>query len=158
MKHLYCRHQQQILPWSTGGAHAYIMHDCGPYKLIIGAHCEFVAIQTQQIALLDTAAELSVAGVEVYQSFADEQASLGLPVGTKTIHTRLGNFEGHLYRVQVQLSADWGEPLTIDGTFLFCEDWQGPTVLGFYGFLERIRLAIDPDYEKIGGIYFAGTD
>jgi hypothetical protein len=48
--------------------------------------------------------------------------------------------------------------LLIDGTFLFGEEWRGPTVLGFHGFLERIRLAIEPDYEKIGGIYFAATE
>lgn len=155
MKHLYCKHRQRELPWSTGGAYAYSMYEVESYKIILGAKCEFVAIDTQQIALLDTAAELSVAGVEVYRSFVEEQMLLGMPVGTSTISTRLGNFEGNLYRVQVQLTADWGEPLNVDGTFLFCEGWQGPTVLGFQGFLERVRLAIDPTYEKVGCIYFA---
>ncbi len=155
MKHLYCKHHQQELPWSTGGAYVYPMYNFGAYKLILGVECEFLAIQTQQMALLDTAAELSVAGAEVYQRFLEKQVLLGMSVGTSTINTRLGNFEGSLYRVQVQLTADWGDPLTVEGTFLFCEGWQGPTVLGFQGFLERIRLAIDPNYEKVGGIYFA---
>jgi len=79
----------------------------------------------------------------------DENVPLNSPVGKKKINTRQGNFEGHLYRVDMGLTADWGEPLTIESTFLFCEQWQGPTVLGFHGFLERIRFAIDPNYEQI---------
>jgi hypothetical protein len=155
MKYLYCKHHQRELPWSTGGAYIYPMYNFGAYKLILGVECEFQAIQTQQMALLDTAAELSIAGLEVYQRFSEKQMLLGMSVGTTTINTRLGNFEGNLYRVQVQLTADWGEPLSVDGTFLFCEGWQGPTVLGFQGFLERVRVAIDPNYEKVGCIYFA---
>ena len=146
-----------MLPWSTGGAYLYPLHQFGSYRLVLGVECEFSTIETKQIALLDTAAELSVAGIQVYQRFLEENASLGLPVGTTTINTRLGNFTGELYRVEVQLTAAWGEPLMVDGTFLFCEEWNGPTVLGFYGCLERLRLAIDPDYEKVGCIYFAST-
>jgi len=58
----------------------------------------------------------------------------------------------------VELTAHWGEPLTVEGTFLFCEHWNGPTVLGLQGFLEQIRFAIDPNYERVGCIYFAAAD
>ncbi|MDM8525826.1 hypothetical protein QUF80_20835 [Desulfococcaceae bacterium HSG8] len=125
------------------------------HKLVTGVECEFLAIGTKQIVLLDTGAEWSVAGYEIYQSFSDENVSLGSSLGKKTISSRLGSFEGDLYRIDVCLTANWGESLTIEGTFLFCEDWQGPTVLGFHGFLERIRFAIDPYYEKVGCIYFS---
>jgi hypothetical protein len=109
------------------------------------------------MALLDTGAELSIAGNIIYQAFSYENLLLGPSLEKRIINTRFGNFEGNLYRVDVGLTADWGEPLAIEGTFLFCENWQGPTVLGFHGFLERIRFAIDPDYEKIGCIYFSAT-
>jgi len=129
----------------------------GPYKLITGVECEFIAIDHREIALLDTGAELSIARHDIYQNFSDENISLGSPLGRKTISTRFGNFEGTLYRVHVSLTADWGKPLVMESTFLFCEDWQGPTVLGFHGFLEKIRFAIDPEYEQVGCIYFSAT-
>jgi len=145
-------------PWNTGAAYLHFLYEAGMHKLVTGIECEFVAIDTKQMALLDTGAELSVAGYEVYQGFLDENILLGEEnVGTRTISTRLGKFKGALYRIDVCLTADWGEPLTIEGTFLFCEDWQGPTVLGFHGFLERIRFAIDPNYEQVGCIYFSAT-
>jgi hypothetical protein len=156
MNQLY-RHNQTISQWSTGGAYLYPLHEMGPHKLVMGVECEFIAIKKKQMALLDTAAELSVAGSVVYQAFLDDNMLLGSPLGTRIINTRLGNFEGTFYRIEVGLTADWGEDLIIEGTFLFCDDWKGPTVLGFGGFLERIRLAIDPDYEQIGCIYFSST-
>lgn len=151
------QHNHQILPWSTGSAYLHFMYEVGPHKLITGVECEFPAIKAKQTVLLDTGAELSVVDNEIYQAFSYQSASLGAAVGSTTLHTRLGTFQGHLYRVEISLIADWGEPLTIEGTFLFCEHWTGPTVLGFYGCLERIRFAIDPNYEQVGGIYFAET-
>jgi hypothetical protein len=141
--------------WSTGGAYVHFLHDIGPYKLVTAVECEFTAINTKQIALLDTGAELSVMGAVAYELFLYKHLVLGASVGNTTINTRLGNFQGTLHRVEVSLTADWGQPLTIEGTFLFCEQWTGPTVLGFHGFLERVRFAIDPNYEQVGGIYFA---
>jgi len=148
---------QTFSQWSTGGAYLHFLHEMGPYKLITGIECEFVEVNRKEIALLDTGAELSIVGHEVYQSFLDENVPLGSPVGKRTINTRLGNFEGLLYRVDVGLTADWGEPLTIEGTFLFSDAWQGPTVLGFHGFLERIQFAIEPNYEQVGCIYFSAS-
>jgi hypothetical protein len=156
MNQLY-RHNQTISQWSIGGAYLYPLYEMGPYKLILGVECEFLALEKKQMALLDTAAELSIVDNVVYQTFLDEPALLGPAVGTRRINTRLGNFDGTLYRVEVGLKADWGEDLVVEGTFLFCKAWKGPTVLGFGGFLERIRFAIDPDYEKIGCIYFSAT-
>jgi hypothetical protein len=64
---------------------------------------------------------------------------------------------GNLYRIDIGLKADWGEDLMVNGIFMFCEGWIGPTVLGFGSFLERIRFAIAPDYEQIDCIYFSST-
>jgi hypothetical protein len=157
MSNLY-KKNQSLSQWSHGGAYLHFLHEAGLHKLITGVGCEFIAINTKEIALLDTGAELSIVSYEIYQSFVEENILLeSYPVGKRSISTRLGNFEGDLYRVDVGLTADWGEPLAIEGTFLFCENWQGPTVLGFHGFLERIRFAVDPDYEQIGCIYFSET-
>ncbi|OQW89003.1 MAG: hypothetical protein BWK78_07835 [Thiotrichaceae bacterium IS1] len=134
------------------------LYEIDPHKLITGVECQFPAIQMEQMALLDTGSELSVAGSTVYQWFFYRNVSLGEPVGQRSIHTRLGTFEGHLYRLEVKLTAHWGESLTVEGTLLFCEHWTGPTVLGFHGFLERLRFAIDPNYEQVGCIYFAAAD
>ena len=157
ISHLYQKNQT-LSQWSTGAAYLYPLYELGPYKLITGVACELIALNRKEIALLDTGAELSVAGHEVYQGFLEKDIPLDFSVGKRTINTRFGNFEGLLYRIDIALTADWGEPLTIEGTFLFCKDWRGPTVLGFHGFLERIRFAIDPDYEQIGCIYFAKTE
>jgi hypothetical protein len=153
-----CLCDQPTVPWSTGGAYLRFLYESGPHKLITGVECEFSAIQTKQTALLDTGAELSVVSHSIYQWFVDTDLALGSPVGQVTLHTRLGTFAGNLYRVAVTLTAHWGQPLTIEGTFLFCEEWTGPTVLGFQGCLERLRFAIDPNYERVGGIYFAAAD
>lgn len=157
MTHLY-KHNHKTVQWSTGGAYLFPLHDLGSYKLVMGVECQLVAIEKTEMALLDTGSELSVIGENAYQLFLHKQVPLISPVGTRRINTRLGSFEGTLYRVEVVLKADWGENLLIDGTFLFCEYWTGPTVLGFHGFLERVRLAIEPDYEKIGCVYFAATE
>ncbi len=151
-------HSQKLIQRYTGGAYLRFLYEIGQHKLITGVECEFPNIQHPQMALLDTGAELSIVSGEVYQLYFQKQVFLGTPVGTTSIHTRLGTFKGSLYRVEVELTAHWGEPLTVEGTFLFCEAWNGPTVLGLQGFLERIRFAIDPNYEQVGGIYFAATD
>jgi hypothetical protein len=155
MKNLCLCHQ--TVPWSTGGAYLQFLYEYDRHKLITGVECEFAAIQMKQMALLDTGAELSVVSNTVYQCFFQD-FELGSPVDHVTLHSRLGTFEGNLYRVEVTLTAQWGQPLTVEGTFLFCEDWTGPTVLGFHGCLERLRFAIDPNYERVGGIYFAAAD
>jgi hypothetical protein len=111
MRHLYS-HNESIYQRSTGAAYLHLLYNLGPYRLITGVECEFLEIKEKQIALLDTGAELSVAGNEVYEVFSEKDISLGAPVGTRTIHTRFGRFEGALHRVDVSLRADWGEPLT----------------------------------------------
>ncbi len=150
-------HSQKLIQRYTGGAYLRFLYEIGPHKLITGVECEFPVIQHPQIALLDTGAELSVVSGDIYELCLQKDLVSETSVGTRSIHTRLGTFEGNLHRVEVELTAHWGEPLTVEGTFLFCEEWTGPTVLGFQGFLERIRFAIDPNYDQVGCIYFAAA-
>jgi len=50
MNNLY-RHNRNIAQWSTGGAYLQFLYEVGPHKLITGVECEFLAIQTKQMAL-----------------------------------------------------------------------------------------------------------
>jgi hypothetical protein len=60
--------------------------------------------------------------------------------------TRYGRLDGQLGRLGIRLVADpdWGVDLDVDATVLVLPSWPGPTVLGVSGFLDRVRIAIDP--------------
>ena len=60
------------------------------------------------------------------------------------LSTRLGRFRGDLYRGELTIFADDGEPLTVDATIFLSPDWQGPNFIGYSGLLQRIRFAVDP--------------
>jgi hypothetical protein len=55
--HLYQKNNT-FSQWSTGAAYLYPLYEVGLYKLITGVECEFLAINTKEIALLDTGAEI----------------------------------------------------------------------------------------------------
>jgi len=59
--------------------------------------------------------------------------------------TRFGLIRGTLHRGPIRLHADEGEPLDVDATVFISPDWQGPNFLGYEGFLQRIRFAVDPE-------------
>jgi hypothetical protein len=65
--------------------------------------------------------------------------------GRVVLSTRLGVFQGTLYRGQVTLPADEGESLDLDATVFVCPDWPGPNFLGYQGLLQRVRFAVDPE-------------
>jgi hypothetical protein len=45
--------------------------------------------------------------------------------------------------------ADEGESTEVEATFFVSKDWIGPTFLGYSGFLDRIRIAIDPSSDSV---------
>ncbi|NIM13411.1 MAG: hypothetical protein GTO45_14950 [Candidatus Aminicenantes bacterium] len=53
---------------------------------------------------------------------------------------------GSLHRINISLLADQksGYDLTVESSVFISEEWDGPIVLGYRGFLERIRFALDP--------------
>jgi hypothetical protein len=65
------------------------------------------------------------------------------------VSTRLGLIAGRLERIQVALMADEGESTEVEATFFVSKDWIGPTFLGYSGFLDRIRIAIDPSSDSV---------
>ena len=58
---------------------------------------------------------------------------------------------GSLERFPITLPAEEGDALEIDATLFVCEDWHRGNFLGYNGFLERIRFALDP---KLAKFYF----
>lgn len=101
---------------------------------------EFPGLEGSWLAQLDTGAAYSMLDVEVAKV-------LGLLDGDgepTQVHTRHGMIKGHLERVPLILVADEGDPLEVETTFLISREWNGRTFLGYTGFLERLRIALDP--------------
>jgi hypothetical protein len=58
----------------------------------------------------------------------------------------IGRIAGSLHRINISLLAEQnsGYDLTVDSSIFVSEEWPGPIVLGYRGFLERTRFALDP--------------
>jgi hypothetical protein len=65
---------------------------------------------------------------------------------------------GHLHRMPISLLAEQGQgtDLQVDSTVMVTPEWTGPTVLGFRGFLERLRFALDPGMQQGSEIIYFG--
>jgi hypothetical protein len=110
-------------------------------KLLVGVRCRIANLEYTEDALLDTACSCTVLSADLMDELA---GSIGAPLEAVSLDTRLGVFSGHKYRLPIELVADVGESLSLEATVAVLADWPGPTVLGFHGFLDRIRLALDP--------------
>ncbi|MDD9992726.1 MAG: hypothetical protein OXP75_13080 [Rhodospirillales bacterium] len=64
------------------------------------------------------------------------------------LNTAVGRMVGSLERFPITLPAEEGDSLEIDATLFVCEDWDRSNFLGYNGFLERIRFALDPRLAK----------
>jgi hypothetical protein len=100
-------------------------------------------LELDYFALLDTGAEWSVIGEDVLPLIEDQ---LGPPIRSLYMSTRLGRIFGELHRVNITLLTDpnQGDELTVESTTFVSEEWEGPVILGYRGFMERIRFALDP--------------
>ena len=94
------------------------------------------------LAVVDTAAPWCIFNKATESAFLQ---SLELVPGPAILSTRIGMVRGALYRGQLTLPADEGESLDIDATVFVTPDWPGPNFLGYRGFLQRIRFAVDPE-------------
>jgi hypothetical protein len=129
--------------WNCGCATFFIDRHVGLSRLPIAVKCRIGSQDFTELALLDTAAQWSVFGKELVEILEEDLHS---PTDTIKMSTRKGRIEGVLHRIEISLLAEQGcgRDLTIEGTVLVSKDWDGPTVLGYTGFLERIRFALDP--------------
>ena len=73
--------------------------------------------------------------------------------GPRTLLFRGVLVQGRLYRLTLTLRAQAGDDLTVQATAFVPEpqeeeSWgELPSILGFYGCLERVRFAVDPRTE-----------
>lgn len=112
---------------------------------------EFPGLEGDWLAQIDSGAAYSMLDIEVAQA-------LGLLNGDgepARIDTRLGLIEGRLERIPLVLVADEGASLDMEATFLVSQAWQGKTFLGYTGFLDRLRIALDP---PVNDFYFGETE
>ncbi len=65
-----------------------------------------------------------------------------------SIDSRLGRFTGRLYRGTTTVLAQEGEALAVDSTFFLSPEWPGGNFVGYQGFLERFRFAVDPGLNR----------
>jgi len=115
----------------------------GFWRLPIGIRCHIGSLEETDIALLDTGAEWSVIGGETAKILEDE---LDSPFVSFAMSTRLGRISGSLHRINICLLAEGNlsHDLTVESSVFVTREWEGPIVLGYRGFLERIRFALDP--------------
>jgi hypothetical protein len=104
------------------------------------------------LAVLDTAAPWCILTPQIGDLIADELEEIPEAV---RLSTRLGTFDGRLYRGSLTLLAEEGESLDLEVTFFIFPLWQGGNFLGYEGALERTRFAVDPQSNLF---YFGATD
>jgi hypothetical protein len=91
------------------------------------------------LAQVDTGAAYSILETAV----AEATGLLGRDGSSTRISTRLGTILGKLIRHRLTLIADAGESLELDMTLFVSEGWTGPTVLGYSGCLDHLRVGLD---------------
>src|SRR5262245_19308170 len=91
-------------------------------------------------ALIDTGTPYCIFNTAVVETLR-----IAFDEGEKIIlRTAYGPFEGTVQRMMIRLIAEQGESLNIDASVFVAADWQLGNFLGYTGFLERFRFAVDP--------------
>ena len=101
--------------------------------------------RSEVLAMVDTAAPWCI--LDPALARAAERELEGLP-DLAAIDSRLGRFTGRLYRGSMTLLAEAGEALAVDATFFLSQEWPGGNFVGYQGFLERFRFAVDPGLNR----------
>lgn len=155
MGQLFKQTNQHRILWSSGCSLFFVNRKQGSTRLHVAVECRIGNREVTDLALLDTGAQWSVLGGETAKIFEDE---LGSPLERFTMSTRLGRIEGSLHRINISLLAEQnsGYDLTVDSSVFVSTEWLGPIVLGYRGFLERIRFALDPGVAPGEQIFYFG--
>ena len=136
-------------PFATGGAEFY---DAYPNREepLPRVYIQFQpgGVPYQFLALLDTGAHYCILNEEAARL---TRAHLTTPIGHVRLKTAHGPVQGDLHTHHVRLIAEEGEHLDVNCTVLVPQGWQAPSVIGYVGLLERFRVAIDP---QINRVYF----
>jgi len=107
----------------------------------------FQGVEGNFLAQLDSGAAFSMLEVELAMT-------LGVLDGDGervSISTREGSIAGRLERIPLILVADEGVSLNVETMFLVSRDWPGKTFLGYTGFLDKLRIALDA---SVNDFYF----
>ena len=84
----------------------------------------------------------------VLNSELNEQIGLHVSSQHLILHTATGLRRGCLERFPITLVAEQGDSLEIEATLFVCNDWDRGNFLGYSGFIERIRFAVDPSSNR----------
>ena len=123
---------------------------------MVSVRCKIEDFVQNEFAFLDTGAELPMIGGQLAKQLKNRPIE---KVDVK-METRFGDFIGNIVRMTITLIADKGESLPIEGSILLAEKWHGPPiVLGYDGFLDRLRFAFDPGLSAPGErIFYFGNE
>ncbi len=144
------------LLWNTGSALFLAIHKIKLWRLTVAVRCRFGSQKTSEhLALSDTGAEWSVIGGEPAIVLENE---LGPAIESFSMSTRFGRIFGSLHHITIHLISKQGcgNDLAVESSVFVSEEWEGPVVLGYRGFLERIRFALDPGIVPGEQIFYFG--
>lgn len=98
------------------------------------------------LAMLDTGSTYSVLDADVADLIGafDEAGAPAVDLAT-----RHGLLRGTLVRRRIWLLAEEGDSLEVDATFWVAREWRYGHFLGYTGFLQRIRFALDPQSNQL---------
>ncbi len=137
--------------WSIGFA---AFSQDGYRRSKIYVKCKIHGLETTEQARLDTGSTYTVISKEVVQPIGH----LLTDCGEGGCETWEGQLEGRLVKLDMTLIAEGGENLVIrQGLALVSEEWGGPIVLGYHGFLDKIRIAIDPGNKPEDQLFYFGS-
>ena len=155
MEQLFKQTHEGDVIWNSGNAAFRAICEIDSWRVTVAVQCQIEHFELDCFAFLDTGAEWSMIGGD---TAALLEAHLGPPIRSLTMSTRLGRVFGELHRVSITLLADPGQgsDLTIESTSFVSEEWEGPVVLGYRGFLERMRFALDPGIIPGEQIFYFG--
>ena len=128
-------------PWAGSSARPLIATEHEGAILTVAVACRIEDHPVEIEALLDTGATWSIIGGPLARVM---EARLGTSGHAMILSTRFGRIHGVLHELEVVLVAERGESISLSATMLVAPGWTGPVVLGYQGFLERIRFALDP--------------
>lgn len=111
-------------------------------RLLIAIPCLLQGRPPTTFALLDTASTWSVLPAALalrlgYDLYPD-------PAVPGLLTARHGLVRGRLERLWIRFPAEDGDDLDVDALCFLSADWTGPTVIGWKGCLEGVRLGLDP--------------
>ena len=101
-------------------------------------------VPIEALARLDPATPWVVLNSELNRRLRLPEDSLDIV----ELRTAIGLKRDFLERFPITLQAEQGDNLEVDATLFICDDWPGANFLGYRGFVQRIRFAVDPFNRK----------